>query len=198
MHMVSVLFSEMVGPNVFHTWTITCIVFASARGDRDTMQASSDYNILQTAQRIQSIEDSGPVSRICSCSCTSSARVSVLSLNLWRKESKTAETEIINRRGENTYLCRSPWFTPKAFEHVHAFIPSLNSWITAIISEAHRDERSFTTSDSDRQNHRAFGCRWSRGRVVLLPSAHLLQSANNKYQVRGRSERVNTALFYRQ
>ena len=58
MHMVSV-FLETVRVNALHTWTITSITFASARGDRDTVQASLAYSIPQTARRTLSVGNSG-------------------------------------------------------------------------------------------------------------------------------------------
>ena len=55
MHMVSVLLSEMVKPNVPKTSTKTAIIRPSPRGDRDTMQASSAYSIPQIAHRNTSL-----------------------------------------------------------------------------------------------------------------------------------------------
>ena len=54
MHMVSVLLSEMVKPNVSKTLTKTAIIRPNPRGDRDTVHASSAYSIPQIARRTHS------------------------------------------------------------------------------------------------------------------------------------------------
>ena len=51
MHMVSVLLSKMVRPNVPKTSMKNVIIRPSPRGDRDTMHASSAYSIPQIARR---------------------------------------------------------------------------------------------------------------------------------------------------
>ena len=95
--------------------------------------------IPQTARRTQSIQDSGIVSRGCSCKCTSSARVSASQLNFWRITIRVAAMNMLNRRSERTHTCRSTWFTSNGLEHVsaldrtHTFIPSWKSRITVII-----------------------------------------------------------------
>ena len=60
MHVVSVLLSEMVRPNVPKTLTKTAIIRPSPRGDRDTMHASSAYSTPQIARRTHSSAVSGP------------------------------------------------------------------------------------------------------------------------------------------
>ena len=54
MHMVSVLFSEMVRPNVPKTSKKTAIIHHSPRDSRDTMYASSAYIIPQIGRRTHS------------------------------------------------------------------------------------------------------------------------------------------------
>ena len=66
MHMVSVLLSEMVKPNVLKTSTKTAIIHPSPRGDRDIMHASSAHSIPQIARRIHSSAVLGPTFDGCS------------------------------------------------------------------------------------------------------------------------------------
>ena len=82
--MVSVFFADTVRANAWQTSTMTSIILASPCGDRETMQASSAYNIPYTARRTSSIiVGSGSVDAIGGSSrCTSSARMAVSSLNL--------------------------------------------------------------------------------------------------------------------
>ena len=75
MHMVSMLLSEMVRPNVTKTSTKTAIIRPSPRGDRDTMHASSADSIPQIAQRTHSRTVSGPTFDGCFCRWIVSARV---------------------------------------------------------------------------------------------------------------------------
>ena len=54
--MVSVFFADTVSAKARHTSTMTSIILASPCGDRETMQASSAYNMPHTA-------------RLCVCVC---------------------------------------------------------------------------------------------------------------------------------
>ena len=96
--MISVFFSETVRSNASHTWTITSIVFASARGERDTTHSSPAYNIPRTARRTQSIGASSLVSRRCSC------KMSASSINLWRTSSRRSDEKVKQEKREYTSL----------------------------------------------------------------------------------------------
>ena len=61
MHVVSVFFADTVNAKTRQTSTMTSIILASPCGDRETMQASSAYNIPHTARRTWSIAGSGPI-----------------------------------------------------------------------------------------------------------------------------------------
>ena len=82
MHMVSVLLSEMVRPNVLKTSTKTAIIRPSPRGVRDTMHASSAYSIPQIARRTHSSAVSGPTFDGCYCRWIRSASVPASLMNL--------------------------------------------------------------------------------------------------------------------
>ena len=82
MHMVPVLLSEMVRPNMPKTSTKTAIIRPSPRGDRDTMHASSAYSIPQIARRTHSSAVPGPTFDGCSCRWIRSASMPASLLNL--------------------------------------------------------------------------------------------------------------------
>ena len=84
MHMVSILLSDMVRPNVSKTSTKTAIIHPSPRGNRDTMHASSAYSILQIARRTHSSAVSRPAFDGCSCRWIKSACMPASLLNLAR------------------------------------------------------------------------------------------------------------------
>ena len=140
MHMVSVLLSEMIKPNVPKTSTKTAIIRPSPRGDRDTMHASSAYNIPQIARRTDSSAVSGPTFDDCSCWWIRSASMPASLLNLYSATRSIAAKNTLNSSGESTHLWRSPCPTSNHLEHhrtssfrTHALIPLWNWRITSII-----------------------------------------------------------------
>ena len=98
MHMVSVLLSELVKPNVPKT-SKTAIIRLSPRGDRDTMHASSVYNIPQIARRTHSSAVSGPTFDGCSCRWIRSTSMLASSLNLSNATRSIAAEKKMNSSG---------------------------------------------------------------------------------------------------
>ena len=105
MHMVSVLLSEMVRPNVPKTSTKTAIIRPSPRGDRDTMHASSAYSIPQIARRTHSSAISGPTFDGCSCRWMrfASMPASLLNLSINSTTRSIAANNTLNSSGESTH-----------------------------------------------------------------------------------------------
>ena len=129
LYTISVFFSDTVRAKARQTSTMTSITLASPRGDRERMQASSVYSIPYTLRRTQSTARSGPIDVGSSFRCTSSARILVSLLNLWRTTVSTAAKKMLNNSGGSTHLCRSPCPTSTQSEQMassgrtQAFIP---------------------------------------------------------------------------
>ena len=137
--MVSVFFADTARAKGRQTSTMTPIILVSPCGDHKTMQTTYPALIpLTSAVR-----------------CTSSARMTVSSPNLWRTAVSTA-AKILKISGDITHLCRSPCFTSNQSEQTpssgcpQALIPSRNYWMTSItcggtpmrVSTCHRRGRS--------------------------------------------------------
>ena len=139
-HMVSVLFADMVKAKARRTSTITSIILAIPCGDRESMQASSTSSMPHTARRTKSRVGSGPIDVEGSFRCTSSARMAGSSLNLWRTTFSTAARKMFNNSGNNTHPCRSPCSTSNQSDQTpplgrtQALISSRKFRVTAIIN----------------------------------------------------------------
>ena len=79
------------------------IMLTSDRGDRDTIQPRQRI-AYPRGPGIHSLSDSGLFPRACSCRCSSSARMSASSLDVWRTTSRTSAMKMSNRRGKSTHL----------------------------------------------------------------------------------------------
>ena len=115
-HMVFVFFADKVNAKNRQTSTMTSIILASTCGDRETMQASSAYSIPHNARRLQSIACSGPIDVGGLLRFTSSARMAVSSLSLWRTMVSTAAKNMSNNSRDSTHPYRSPCSTSKKSE----------------------------------------------------------------------------------
>ena len=133
------VFSDTVRAKARQISTMTSIILASPRGDREIMHASSTYSIPHTAQRKQSITGSVPIDIVVFFRCTSSARMTVSSLNLWRTTVSTTAKKMLDKNRDSTHPSRSPCSisnqskqTPSS-GHTKALIPSWNCRMTAIL-----------------------------------------------------------------
>ena len=145
--MVSVLFSEMmVEPNVPKTSTKTAIIRHSPRGDRDTLHASSAYNIPQIARRTNSSVVSGPTFDGCSSwrwIGSASTPSSLLNLSSATRSASQRRTHWTAAAGKVRILpygapvCATSNHSehrPSSFRK-HALIPSWNWRITSNICD---------------------------------------------------------------
>ena len=138
MYMISVFFVDMVNAKARQT-TMSSTILASPCRNRETIQASSAYSMSHTARRTLAIAVSGPDDVCSSFRCIRSARMTVSSLNLWRKTVSTTAKNILNNSEDGTYPYRSPCSTSNKSEQtpssgrIQVLIPSWNCWITAII-----------------------------------------------------------------
>ena len=123
MHVVSVLLSEMVRPNVPKTSTKTAIIRPSLRGDRDTMHASSAYNIPQIARRTHSSAVSGATFDGCSCRGIISGSMPAFLLNLSSATRSIAAKKTLNGSGESTHARREPLCHLKPLRASPAIVP---------------------------------------------------------------------------
>ena len=100
MHMIYALLSEMVRPNGPKTSTKTATIRPSPRGDRDTMHASSAYNIPKIARRTCFSAVSGPIFDGCSCRCIRSASRPASLLDFSSATRSIAAKKRLNSSGE--------------------------------------------------------------------------------------------------
>ena len=137
--MVSVFFADTDHAKDRQTSTMNSIILVSPCGDCETMQASSAYSMLNTARLTWSIAGSGLIDVGGFFRCTSSARMAVSSLNLWRTMVSTAVKKMLNNSGDSTHSWRSPCSSSNQSEQTpssgrtQAIIPSGNRWMTGII-----------------------------------------------------------------
>ena len=202
--MVSVFFADTVEAKARQTSTMAAIILASPCGDRETMQASCAYSMSHSTRQTQSIAGSDPIDVVGgSFRCTSSARMTVSSLNLWRTTVNTAAKKILNNRGDRTHPCRSPCSTSNQSEKTPSSGRTQSHPIVESLDDCYH--LRWYPNASEHLPHE--GAVNGVARLLEIYEAHevrhsclppnFLQSAHHKHHVRGRAILSKPALLLR-
>ena len=115
--MIPNFFADTVRAKARQTSRVTYFIVRFC-SDRETMQVPSAYITPHTARQMEYIADSGPTDVGGSIRCTSSARTTVSSLNLWRATVSTAPNNILkNESGDVTHPYRSSYSVSNQSRH---------------------------------------------------------------------------------
>ena len=134
--MVSVFFADTVNAKTRQSSTMTSIILSEPL--RRSRNCAGVIRVQHAPHRTMTMAGSSPIDIGGSFRYTSSARMTVSLLNLWRTTVSTT-AKMLNNSGDSTHPCRSPCSTSNQSEQtpssgrIQALNPYWKCWVTASI-----------------------------------------------------------------